>query len=130
MLQQYYIFVSVMAGTKLYRQICAALLLLVLLFTTAVQLTHTHAVKQTAEARVKKSSPQLYEHNFTPPGADTKCFIHEYQLTKDADCSISIFQPVCTSFSIVNSTSLHTQLTTAHCSNFESRGPPAGCFNA
>ena len=114
-----------MAATKLYRQICAALLLLLMLFTTAVQITHSHAVKQNAELQVKSSSLQLHEHYFTAPGAHAKCFIHEYQLTKDADFSISLFLPANNFCRIINTAVQNTRLTALYNSDFESRGPPA-----
>lgn len=130
MLQHYYIFVQGMAGTKLYRQISAALLLLLLALTTVVQLTHTHAVKQTVQVQLKKQLPEAYHQNISEPGAGTKCFVHEYQLTKDADLSISVFQPTRISFALLNTAAYKTPLTTARCSNFENRGPPAGFINA
>jgi hypothetical protein len=125
MLQQIYTFDFCMTGTTLYRQTGAAILLLLLLFTTTVQLTHSHTIKQTAAVQLKKQTPQPDQQQITVPGADTKCFIHEYQLTKDADFSCNHFQIAAVIINKESASSYNSQILSTTCSYFENRGPPA-----
>lgn len=114
-----------MTGTKLYRQIGAALLLLLLTCTTAVQLTHSHTAIQAAGTELKKQPPLTNQQSIATPGADTKCFVHEYQLVKDADFYCAAFHPLTAYLYAISKAEYSWPLITAHRVNFENRGPPA-----
>ncbi len=114
-----------MKETRLYRGAGAAILLLLLLCTTAVQISHSHTLKQPAQVQLKKQTPQPYQQQVTVPGTDTKCFVYEYQLTKDADFSCFTFQAAPSVTTEVNNTAYIPALTAAPCFYFENRGPPA-----
>lgn len=115
-----------MKETRLYRGAGAAILLLLLLCTTAVQISHSHTLKQPAPVQLKKQTLQPYQQQITVPGTDTKCFVYEYQLTKDADFSCFTFQAALSLINEVNNTTYISALTAAPCFYFENRGPPAG----
>lgn len=114
-----------MKETRLYRGTGAAILLLLLLFTTAVQISHSHTLKQPAQVQFKKQTPQPYQQQITVPGTDTKCFVYEYQLTKDADFSCFTFQVAPAVITVVNTAAYISALIAAPCFYFENRGPPA-----
>lgn len=114
-----------MTETRLYRRAGAAILLLLLLFTTAVQISHSHTLKQPVRVQLKKQTSHPYQQQITVPGTDTKCFVHEYQLTKDADFSCFTFQVAPAVITEVNNTAYISALTAAPCFYFENRGPPA-----
>ncbi|WP_462221356.1 hypothetical protein [Ferruginibacter sp.] len=106
------------------RKIAAGFLLLLLFSISAIQLSHSHAYNTTAQQQkkgfVKKDAAGFYYKSLP----ESKCFICEYQLTKDADINHSLSTlnyPVLFN----NSIPLYyfTILSAAH-SFFENRGPP------
>jgi hypothetical protein len=130
MLQQHAIFVFVMTDTKRYRQLGAVFLLLLLLCTTAVQLTHSHALKQPAATAFNQPTSVAQHDIVTTDSADAKCFVHEYQLAKDADFYCVSLPAPPASLHLINGPSYHSPLTAAYCSYFENRGPPAAFAQA
>jgi hypothetical protein len=106
------------------KKIAASFLLLLLFSITAIQLSHSHAYNTTAQEQkkdfVKKDAGGIYYKALS----ESKCFICEYQLTKDADISHSL-SPL--NYPAVFNNSLPVSyfiiLSTAH-SVFENRGPP------
>jgi hypothetical protein len=115
----------VMAKNKIWPSKIAAVFLLLLLFSiTAIQLSHSHAYNTTAQQQkkdfIKKDAAGIYYKSLP----ESKCFICEYQLTRDADISYSqspLNYPALFNNSIP--VSYFIILSTAH-SVFENRGPP------
>ncbi|MGG9960269.1 hypothetical protein [Ferruginibacter sp. SUN106] len=108
----------------LFKKLTAALLLLLLSAVTIIQVSHSHASSPSSthqeNSLAKRSGLPGYFHST----AESKCFICEYQLTKDVDVfSTAInfvaplrYQPAAAayySFTFQNSYSF-----------FETRGPP------
>lgn len=115
---------AVMAN-RTYQKITAAALLVCLLFTTIVQLTHSHPGKKNAVTHLTKTTKPQGKENWTVAGADTRCFLCEYQLTRDSDIPVTTFH-----FSYTNKVPVTTavycdSVSAVFISCFESRGPPA-----
>jgi hypothetical protein len=108
-----------------FNRIAAGFLLLILALVTDIQVLHSHVSNNLfaapSESLTKKSG--LPECN--TPGTDSRCFICEYQLTKDADAhyaSFTLTVPV-QYHSIVTVHYIFTPLTSTN--SFETRGPPS-----
>jgi len=82
---------AVAAKSKiLFGKISAAFLLLNLLAITAIQVLHTHpsaSIITHKKIGIEKNGVA----GFYKASADTKCFICDYQLTKDADACYAVF---------------------------------------
>jgi hypothetical protein len=107
----------------LYKQVTAVLLLLILFSVTAIQLSHSHTSAAATQKKnvVKKSSlPGYYT-----AAAESRCFICEYQLTRDTDINHAVFNidiPFQYSVSIA---ALYSFTFPGICSFIETRGPPS-----
>lgn len=124
MLQLCFIF-ACMKVNSTYRKIAAALLLLCMLLTSVVQLLHSHPAKQTAAVQIKKISNQPGKKQYSLPGPDNRCFLCEYQLTKDADIDHSVFYFTAVAKLPVTAPVQYEYNPAAFNSCFETRGPPA-----
>ncbi|MBS1510198.1 MAG: hypothetical protein JST86_05110 [Bacteroidetes bacterium] len=73
-----------------FRKNAAGLLLLLLTAITAIQVFHSHpgSNKQQALTLKKSGTNHLYHYN-----GESKCFICDYQLTRDADAVTSFYTP-------------------------------------
>lgn len=109
--------------TILYKQVTAVLLLLILSLVTVIQLSHSHTSVTATQKKtaVKKSSlPGYYT-----AAAESRCFICEYQLTRDADINHAVFNidtPV--QYSVATAP-LYSFTYSGICSFIDTRGPPA-----
>ncbi len=112
-----------MATGRLYKKISAAILLLCLLCTTVVQLTHTHAGVKTVSAKIIKADTN--KTHYTLSSADAKCFLCEYQLAKDADLTISFLKSNKVYKTPVKETVYTEKVFSLFDTVTESRGPPA-----
>lgn len=119
------IYLCAMTANSMYRKIAAALLLLCMLLTTVVQLSHSHPGKQAAAIQLKKIPVHKGIENCSVPGTDTKCFLCEYQLAKDADIDHSIFHFAAVCKAPVTAPALYEYITAVFNTCFETRGPPA-----
>jgi hypothetical protein len=75
-------------NTICIKKITASFLLLLLFAATAIKVLHFHS-----SSAVSAGKTQLEKTNFShyaEPAADSKCFICDYQLTKDADAGYSV----------------------------------------
>lgn len=117
-----------MTVTALYRKTAAAFLVCILLLTTVVQLSHSHKTIQPDTVKTEKTALLHAKKLYSVPGTDSRCFLCEYQLVKDADLPALILY-----------TDNGLQTATLHCEIFasvpaifndcsESRGPPACNF--
>ena len=99
-------------------------MLLVLFAVTTVQLCHYHPQKKLLAAQKENCTKKAGFADVHQAFADNRCFICEYQLTKDADDSHATFNIYCpiefNSFVAVAYTYACTSVYTA----FETRGPP------
>jgi hypothetical protein len=108
-----------------FNRIAAGFLLLILALVTDIQVLHSHVSKNLFAA----PSQSLHKKSGLPecntPGTDSRCFICDYQLTKDADAhyaSFTLAAPVqYHSISTVNY--FFTPLKST--ASFETRGPPS-----
>ncbi|MEI9957030.1 MAG: hypothetical protein WDM90_12185 [Ferruginibacter sp.] len=108
----------------MFRKISAAFLLLNLIAITAIQVLHTHpsgSIVSQKKTGIEKNAVA----GFYKAPADSKCFICDYQLTKDADANYAVFNinvPI-----VFNDVALITYNFTAQDIQavFETRGPPA-----
>lgn len=106
------------------RKIAAVFLLLLLFSITAIQLSHSHAYNTTTQQQkkdfVKKDAAGIYYKSLS----ESKCFICEYQLAKDAYISHSQ-SPLNYTELFNNSIPLsYFIILSAVYSVFENRGPP------
>ena len=105
-----------------YKQVTAVLLLLILSSVTVTQLSHSHTSAATQKKVVVKKTDLP---GFYTSGAENKCFICEYQLTKDADINHAVFN-IDTPFHYpVSSAVLYSFTYPGICSFIETRGPPS-----
>jgi hypothetical protein len=115
----------VMVKNKIWMKKIAASFLLLLLFSiTLVQLSHSHdynaVIQEQKKDFVKKDAAGIYYTSLS----ESKCFVCEYQLTKDAAISHSI--------SLLNYPALFNNsipvsnftISSAAHQVFENRGPP------
>ncbi|WP_462255047.1 hypothetical protein [Ferruginibacter sp.] len=115
----------VLKNNKIWiKKIAASFLLLLLFSITAIQLSHSHTYNTTVQEHkkdfVKKDAGGIYYKALS----ESKCFICEYQLTRDADISYSqspLNYPALFNNSIP--VPYCTILSAAH-TVFENRGPP------
>lgn len=112
-----------MTAAPLYKKITAALLLLVMLLTSFVQVTHSHNSKKVVAASIKKTA-ETHEQ-LTAAGTEVNCFACDYQLVKDADFYAAIDTALCTNYTI----NYAVIFTSCSITNFTpaagNRGPPA-----
>jgi len=110
-----------------FKKITAIFLLLVLFAVTLIQVTHTHATPSTLNKQekgfAKKSRLPVYYRTIS----ESKCFICEYQLTKDADATNAVVHVV-SPVQYHTTTDAHYSFTFQHTyAYFETRGPPSAC---
>jgi hypothetical protein len=105
------------------KKIAASFLLLLLFATTAVKILHFHS-SNTVSARKAQLEKTSFSH-YAESVADTKCFICDYELTKDADASHSISYIIY--LAEFNSAITKSYAFTLQSINavFETRGPPS-----
>ncbi|WP_460558637.1 hypothetical protein [Ferruginibacter profundus] len=111
----------------LFKKLTAVLLLLLLAAVTIIQVSHSHASKpsltQQENILAKKSGLPGYFHST----AESKCFICEYQLAKDADvfaAAIHFIAPFQYHYTANTDYSFTFQNSYSY---FETRGPPSVC---
>jgi hypothetical protein len=99
-------------------------MLLILFAVTTVQLFHSHPSKKLLAAQKESCSKKAGATDIHQSAGDTRCFICEYQLTRDVDDNHATFNCYCplefNSFLAVAYTYTCTNVYTA----FETRGPP------
>jgi len=106
-----------------YKQVTAVLLLLILFSVTAIQLSHSHTSAAAIQKKVVTKKTAL--PGYYTASAESRCFICEYQLTKDADINHAVFN-IDTPFDYpVSSAALYSFTYPGICSFIETRGPPA-----
>ncbi len=106
-----------------YKQVTAVLLLLVLFSVTAIQLSHSHTSAAATQKKVvvkKTALPGYYTAS-----AESRCFICEYQLTKDADINHTAFNIDSPFDYPVSIAALYSFTYPGISSSIETRGPPA-----
>ena len=95
-----------------------------MLAVTTVQLFHSHPSKKLLAAQKESCTKKVGLADVHQAFADTRCFICEYQLTKDADDSSATFNIYCP----IEFNSAIAVAYTCTCTNvytaFETRGPP------
>jgi hypothetical protein len=108
-----------------FNRIAAGFLLLILAFVTDIQVLHSHPSKNLFSTHTKLLIKKSGLPECNTPGAESRCFICDYQLTKDADAHYSSYH-LATPLQFYNivAVSYHfTSLKTA--ASFETRGPPS-----
>jgi hypothetical protein len=112
-----------MTAAPLYKKITAGLLLLVMLLTTFVQVTHSHNSKAAITTPLKKATEITAQ--CAAASADVNCFLCDYELAKDADFSLSVntikIAEYKSSYAAVFNNSFITNFTPAA----GNRGPPS-----
>jgi hypothetical protein len=106
-----------------YKQVTAVLLLLILSSVTAIQFSHSHTSAAATQKKivVKKSGlPGYYT-----AAAESRCFICEYQLTRDADINHAVFNTDIPFQYSVSIAALYSFTFPGICSFIETRGPPS-----
>jgi hypothetical protein len=106
-----------------YKQVTAVLLLLILSSVTAIQFSHSHTSAAATQKKivVKKSGlPGYYT-----AAAESRCFICEYQLTRDADINHAVFNIDTPLQYQVFTEALYSFTYPGICSFIETRGPPS-----
>lgn len=108
------------------KQTTAFVMLLVLLLVNTIQLFHTHTAKQILAVQQKAAEKKISsaEDYFTTT-TDTKCFICDYQLTKDADHFFSSFNCNAPVQFDVKEIQAYCFIHSGEYVFFETRGPPA-----
>lgn len=101
------------------------MLLFCLLFTTVVQLTHSHSGKNNAVAQLTKTSKPQGKENCSVPGADNRCYLCEYQLARDSDIPVTAFDFTYTNKIPAIKAVYCDFISVVFISCFESRGPPS-----
>ena len=108
-----------------FKKITAVFLLLVLFAVTVIQVSHSHAPAQALIKQEKSLLKKSILPEYKKAAAEGKCFICEYQLTRDADARYFIstgniffqYYPVATPVYSFAPQRINSFL--------ESRGPPA-----
>jgi hypothetical protein len=108
-----------------FKQLIAAFLLSVLSVVTVIQVLHSHASASTAreEKRIVKKTglPGYYKAAVE----SSKCFICEYQLTKDADANFSIAFPTPPVSRLIVTEAIYSTPFQQVYAFVETRGPPS-----
>jgi hypothetical protein len=111
--------------TILFKKITATFLLLVLFAVTVIQVSHSHvssnAITRHEKAFLKKSILPEYKS----AAAESKCFICEYQLTRDADASYFVAAVNASIQYYLSNAATYSFVSQKINSCFETRGPPA-----
>jgi hypothetical protein len=106
-----------------YKQVTAILLLLILSSVTVIQLSHSHTSVAATQKKVVIKKADL--PGYYTAAAENRCFICEYQLTRDADINHTVFN-IDTSFHYpVTIAALYSFTYPGICSFIETRGPPS-----
>ncbi len=109
--------------TILFKKIAASFLLLMLFAVTAIKVLHFHSSGIVSAKNVQPGENSFSD--YTKSVADTKCFICDYKLTKDADENFALFyiiHPVEFNNPSTKPCVFIIQSTNAV---FETRGPPS-----
>jgi len=110
-----------------FKKITAVFLLLVLFAVTVIQVSHSHASPSPLNKQEKSFAKKSGLPGYYKTISESKCFICEYQLTKDADAAhaiVHVFSPV----QYHTTTDTHYSFTFQHTyAYFETRGPPSAC---
>jgi len=108
--------------TILFKKISAVFLLLQLFGVIVIQISHSHSTSSVSAAKIRIAKSGLTGYN-TSVG-ETKCFICEYQLSKDIDTSLALFQINRPASFCNKPATLYVFTSPGICSVFETRGPP------
>jgi hypothetical protein len=108
-----------------FKKLTAELLLLLLATVTVIQVSHSHSStissSKLENSFVKKSHLPGYNKSIV----ESKCFICEYQLTKDVDANCAVLNIVSSiQYQIISAPHYSFTLQSSH-SFFETRGPPS-----
>ncbi|MGC4100120.1 hypothetical protein [Ferruginibacter sp.] len=98
-------------------------LLLLMLCVHIVQVTHTHTYK-TGSTPVKTANADQHNKEYHAAKTDTRCFICEYQLVRDADSFASSFNIEVPLSFISTTPAITASVVQDTYSCFETRGPP------
>ena len=109
-----------------FKQATAFAMLLVLLLVNTIQLFHTHTAKQILAVQQKAAEKKITTAgHYVTTTTDTKCFICDYQLTKDADHFFSSFHFSLPEKFTVKEIQAYCFIHSGEYVFFETRGPPA-----
>lgn len=112
-----------MTAAPLYKKITAALLLLVMLLTQFVQVTHSHNSKAAIAAPLKKATEIAAQ--CAAAAADVNCFLCDYQLAKDADFSLLVTTIKAAEYKSSYAAVFNNSITTNFTPAAGNRGPPS-----
>ena len=112
-------------GTILYKQLTAVLLLLVLFAVTVIQLSHSHASVSSSATQKKTIVKKSGLPGYYNAAAESRCFICEYQLTRDADNNYEVFNIQSPFQYPVSIAELYSFIYPGTYSFIETRGPPS-----
>ena len=108
-----------------YKKITAVFLLLVLLAITVIQVSHCHSPVQGLKQRDNSLLKRSILPEYKKAGLENKCFICEYQVTRDADASYFI-SPISAKVQYHLTTETIYSFVSQRINSFvETRGPPA-----
>ena len=111
--------------TILYKQLTAVFLLLILFSVTVIQLSHSHPAVSSAATQKKLIVKKSGLPGYYTAAAESRCFICEYQLTKDADINHAVFNIQPPFQYPVSIAELYSFIFPGICSFIETRGPPS-----
>ena len=112
-------------GTILYKQLTAVFLLLVLFSVTVIQLSHSHASVPSSATQKKVVIKKSGLPGYYNAAVESRCFICEYQLTRDADNNYAVFNIQSPFQYPVSIAELYSFTYPGICSLIETRGPPS-----
>ena len=108
-----------------FKQLIAAFLLLILSVVTIIQVSHTHASLASNHGQGKNCIKRSILPGYNTATVESKCFICEYQLTKDVDANFSIIAIVSPLQSLFITETNYSFTFQRISSLVETRGPPA-----
>jgi hypothetical protein len=106
-----------------FKKIAASFLLLLLFAVTALKVFHSHSYSAVSSKKIQIEKSGFL--NYSEPVSDTKCFICDYQLTKDADASHSISYIIYPAEFNSAITKLYAFTLQSINAAFQTRGPPS-----
>ncbi len=107
------------------KKITAIFLLLVLFAVTVIQVSHSHTPAKAITRHQKSLLKRSVLPEYKSAAAESKCFICEYQLTRDADASYFVAGINVSTQYYLSSEATYSFVSQKLNSCFETRGPPA-----
>ena len=110
--------------TILLKKITASFLLLVLFAVTVIQVSHSHTPAKAITRHEKSLLKRSILPDYKSAAAESKCFICEYQLTRDADASYFVAVVNAPTQYYITNEANYSFVSQKINSCFETRGPP------